>query len=237
MTYPNDVIGFARNNFMNLASSLGLYAAVSAELDSTLPWPGSEYFYSAATTFTSSKLHADFCIWAASTPDCGNQAFNVVNGDVETWENLWPRLAARFGAKVPENQFHRKSPPGLSSRTQLAERPPIADYHAAVAGLEGSRALAPSHLEARIDVTKWSQLDEVKEAWEKLAAREGLDKAAFEKATWGFLMFELGRDFDVIISMSKAREFGYTGYRDTWSAFEEVFAELEEAGVLPKRRS
>ena len=29
VTYPNDVIGFAKNNFMNLCTSLGLYAAIN----------------------------------------------------------------------------------------------------------------------------------------------------------------------------------------------------------------
>ena len=47
--------------------------------------------------------------------------------------------------------------------------------------------------------------------WEKLQAREGLEKDAFEKATWGFLGFVLGRNYNVVISMSKARKYGWTG--------------------------
>ena len=123
----------------------------------------------------------------------------------------------------------------MTSKTQLAERPPIADF-AEELGLEGSDALKPSYISARIDVTKWSQQDEVKKAWEELAQKEGLEKEAFEKATWGFLLFELGREYDIVISMSKARAYGYTGYQDTWTAFEEVFQELEAEGVLPKRK-
>ena len=241
------MIGFAKNNFMNLATSLGLYAAICAELNNDtknsdnnkppLPWPGSDRFYSAATTFTSSKLHAAFCLWAALEPRCSKQAFNVVNGDTETWENMWPRLAARFGCTVPRNQFAHKSPPGLSSRTQLAEHPPIADHAAAESGLEGSAALQPSHVEARIDVERWSREEEVQKAWGRLAEREGLEREALERATWAFLRFELGRDFDIVISMSKARSYGWTGYRDTWGCFEEVFAELEGEGVLPKPKA
>lgn len=37
--------------------------------------------------------------------------------------------------------------------------------------------------------------------------------------------------------MSKARKSGWTGYQDTWEAFEETFAELEEAKMLPRRQN
>jgi hypothetical protein len=66
-------------------------------------------------------------------------------------------------------------------------------------------------LEQRVSLVKWSQRGEVKEAWERLAEREGLRKEAFEKATWGFVDFVLGRSYDIVVSMSKAREAGWTG--------------------------
>lgn len=52
----------------------------------------------------------------------------------------------------------------------------------------------------------------MKKAWDKLASSHGLGKDAFEKATWGFLGFMLGRDYNLVISMSKARKLGWTGY-------------------------
>jgi hypothetical protein len=44
VTYPQDVIGVARGNPMNLATSFGLYAAVGKEVfpNSELPFPGSK---------------------------------------------------------------------------------------------------------------------------------------------------------------------------------------------------
>lgn len=47
--------------------------------------------------------------------------------------------------------------------------------------------------------------------WKKLQARDELEKDAFDKATWGFLGFVLGRNFNIVISMSKARKYGWTG--------------------------
>lgn len=232
VTYPNDVIGVAKGNFMNLATSLGLYASVSAEMGRELEWPGSETFYTRFDCFTSSKLHAEFCVWAALEPKAANEAFNVVNGDVESWQNMWPKVASHFGIKVKPDQFSH--PAECEKNMDMDPHPPISVL-ASEAGLVGSSALEQSHVEARIDLVKWSQRDDVKKAWEALAEREGLEKDGFEKATWGFLGFVFGRNFDLVISMSKARKIGWTGYLDTWEAIESVFEELEEAKVLARK--
>ena len=57
---------------------------------------------------------------------------------------------------------------------------------------------------------KWSKREDVRKAWEKVAEREGLSKA-LEKATWGFLGFVLGRNYNLVTDMSKARKLGWTG--------------------------
>ncbi|TKA79315.1 hypothetical protein B0A49_03555 [Cryomyces minteri] len=215
VTYPNDVIGVAKGNFMNLATSIGLYCAVSKELgNGDLVFSGSETFYTKSDCFTYSRLHASFNTWAALGPKASNQAFNVVNGDVESWQNLFPKLARKFG-------------------TTMAERPPLADF-AGERGLQDNKVLKQSAVEQRIDLMKWGQRDDVKAAWKKLAEREGLEHDAFEKATWGFLGFVLGRNFDLVISMSKARKAGWTGYVDSWDALSECSDELANEKVLPK---
>ena len=105
---------------------------------------------------------------------------------------------------------------------------------AAANGLVGH--FKQSVVEQRINLVKWSQRDDVKAAWDRLAEREGLEHDSFEKATWGFLSFVLGRNFNLIISMSKARKAGWTGYIDTWDAFEKHLSALEEGKVLPSRK-
>lgn len=239
VTYPNDVIGYAEGNFMNLGTAVGLYAAITKEMGQDLVFPGSPDFYTRFDTFTSSKLHAQFCLWAALEPRAMNQAFNVVNGDTESWQNMWPKLAKRFGLKVKADQFanaaEKLKDQGKdgASVMPLAERPPIAD-DAGVLGLQGHPALKQSRVEAIVDLPTWSKRDDVKAAWEKLAEREGLKKEALEMATWTFLGFVLGRNYDLVSSMSKARKAGWMGYRDTWESLEEVFEELEDAKILPK---
>ncbi|OIW30715.1 NAD(P)-binding domain protein [Coniochaeta ligniaria NRRL 30616] len=231
VTYPNDVIGVAKGAFMNLATSLGLYAAVEKELGRDLEFPGNEAFYNMFDVFTSSKIHAEFCEWAALEPKAANQAFNIHNGDVESWQNLWPHVARRFGMKVKADQFASASAKGLESVNVLTDKPPIS-VTAAELGLKGK--ITPSKVANRISLVKWSQQEEVKKAWEKLAGREGLDKTAFEKSPWWFLDFVLGRSYEVVASMSKAREFGWTGYIDTWKSLSDAFGELEAEKILPK---
>ena len=120
-----------------------------------------------------------------------------------------------------------------SSTREMAPQPPISAV-ADERGLQGTPVLEPSHVEQHIDLVKWSKRDDVKQAWNALADREGLDRDAFDKATWAFLGFVLGRNFDLVISMSKAREYGWMGYRDTWGSLKDVFEQMKAAGALPK---
>lgn len=231
VTMPNDVIGFAKGNFMNLGSTVAIYAAVCKELGHELPFPGAEVFYTMYDTFTEAHFHAEFCAWAALQQGAANQAFNVVNGDAESWQNMWPKVAKHFGLTVPADQFDRQAP--LATEVALQPQPPISTQARGI-GLEGRTP--QSVLTQRINLVKWSQEDKVKEAWQKLADREGLDPEALEKATWGFADFVLGRHYNVIQSMSKARKIGWTGYLDTWEAFQNLFTRLEAEKVVPRRQ-
>lgn len=224
VTYPNDVIGFAEGNFMNLATSIELYTVVQKELgnDNELEWLRYEGSYTCFDTFTRSKLHAQFCCWAALEPKARNQTFNVTNGDAESWQNLFPKVAQRFRMKVKLDQFAK--PPTSPNEMKLEKEPPVAKV-AAECGWVGRTE--QNKLESRIDVVKWSQQKKVREAWERLAEREGLVKDTFEHPTWWFLAFVLGRDFDIVASISKAHSLGWSGYRDTWDSLNETFDELE----------
>ena len=241
VTYPNDVIGVAKGNFMNLATSLGIYCAVTKEMGQELMWPGSPDFYTSFDCFTSARLHAKFNLWAAldkNNPRVSNQAFNVVNGDVESWQNMWPKLAAKFGLKVPEKMFTSEEEAGkmdekTGSVMELMKRPPLAEF-AAERGLKDTKYMKQSRVEQKIDLVTWSQRSDVKAAWDKLAKREGLEHDAFEKATWGFLGFVFGRNYDIVISMNKARKAGWMGYESTWESLDGSLDELVGEGVLPR---
>ncbi|KIW14628.1 hypothetical protein PV08_07412 [Exophiala spinifera] len=238
VTFPQDVIGVAKGNFMNLATAIGLYASVMATLPrGELAFPGSKENYLAFNCWTSAKTHAEFCAWAALEPKAGDEAFNVINGDTESWQNLWPKMAGRYGAKVPANMFPGEKYDGFeATRQELPTPMPLAVYAEAI-GLKDEFEGKHSVIHQQIDTTKWAQRPDVVEAWEKLRDRFGLQQDTWDKATWTFVTFLFGRNYSCVASMSKARKLGWTGYQDTWDAFEETFEELEKEGILPKPKA
>jgi hypothetical protein len=157
-------------------------------------------------TFTSAPLHARFCEWAVTEPRAAGQAFNITDGDVQSWQDMWPRLAARFGMRVAPGQFEGTT--GFEERVELAAPVPMGAFEEA-AGLQGR--VKPSVMEWRVRLETWSKREEVKRAWARLAEREGLQRDAFEKATWDFTDYVLGRNYNAVESISKAREAGWTG--------------------------
>ncbi|KAF9887794.1 hypothetical protein FE257_009600 [Aspergillus nanangensis] len=240
-TLPEDVLGYARGNFMNEATSIGLYCAVSKVLPgSELPFPGSKANYFTFNCWTSANLHAQFCLWAAVTPGAGNQIFNVMNGDTESFQNLWPRLAARFGCRIPDPMFPNggvRDTKGFgdyeSSTIRFPNKPPLKAV-AAELGLSADPTMENSPtLFLQVDPEKWAKRHDVNDAWAQLRQKYQLDQHAWDKATWDFLVMTMGRDWSCVGSMSKARKLGWTGYADTWDELEETLQILEREKVLP----
>lgn len=236
-TLPNDVIGYAKGNFMNEATALGLYCAVNKALPgSQLIYPGNKLNYFLFNCWTSAELHAEFCLWAATAPGAGNNLFNVANGDTQSFQNMWPRLAERFGCNIPENMFHPATTQDYvaeSTETQLSTRNPISMRAKELGIVDDPESLQTPSLRLPLDPQKWSQRTDVIHAWNSLKDRYNLDQAVWDKATWDFLTFVLGREWGCVASMSKARKLGWTGYEDTWESFERTFDSLEKEGVLP----
>ena len=93
---PHAISGFAIGNPSNLTMVIGIYAVISKALGLPLCHPGTAENYRALYQCTDSGLLARAIVWMATTPHCANQGFNITNGDLIRWENLWPRLAAYF---------------------------------------------------------------------------------------------------------------------------------------------
>ncbi|MGX7706533.1 SDR family oxidoreductase [Methylobacterium sp. Gmos1] len=94
---PQVVFGFAEGSAMNMVAAVGAYAAISRELGLPLVYPGTG---TRVTEATDARLLARAIAWAGRTAAAANQTFNVTNGDVFTWENLWPVIARAFRMEV-----------------------------------------------------------------------------------------------------------------------------------------
>jgi nucleoside-diphosphate-sugar epimerase len=97
---PSVVGGVALGNPMNLAVAIAVYAAMSKELGLPLRFPGKPGAYDKLLEMTDASLLARATVWAATDPRCANQAFNINNGDLFRWSELWPRLARFFELDV-----------------------------------------------------------------------------------------------------------------------------------------
>ncbi|MEV0703062.1 SDR family oxidoreductase [Saccharopolyspora sp. NPDC050389] len=99
---PSVVAGFALGNPMNLAMVIAVYAAISKELGLPLRFPGKPGAYDSLLEMTDAGLLAKATVWAATSEQAENQAFNINNGDLFRWRELWPKIAAHFGLEVAD---------------------------------------------------------------------------------------------------------------------------------------
>lgn len=97
---PSVVGGFALGNPMNLAMVIAVYASISKELKLPLRFPGKPGAYDKLLEMTDAGLLAKATVWAATDPRSANQAYNINNGDLFRWNELWPRIAAYFELEV-----------------------------------------------------------------------------------------------------------------------------------------
>ena len=97
---PSVVAGTALGNPMNLVMVIAVYASISKELGLPLRFPGKPGAYDKLMEMTDASLLAKATLWAATNKQCANQAFNITNGDLFRWNNLWPKIATYFGLET-----------------------------------------------------------------------------------------------------------------------------------------
>lgn len=100
---PDAITGFTPTTTpMNLAQGLGLYFSLYREAKgagATVPFPGSEKGWRSLHTDTFQDILSKMEIFAAlNTDKCGNgESFNVADGEVISWSQVWPRLCEYYG--------------------------------------------------------------------------------------------------------------------------------------------
>ncbi len=97
---PNIIYDFSPDRPRNIVSVLGAWAAMHKEMGLPLDFPGSRASYNALYDMTDATHLARAMKWMATSPTACNEAFNVTDGDVFRWHELWARLAKHFGMDV-----------------------------------------------------------------------------------------------------------------------------------------
>ena len=98
---PQVVFGESFGSPMNLVPAIGVYAAIERAAGSTAVVPGRPASVHEAVD---ARLLARALAWAADAPGARGEIFNVTNGDVYSWHDVWPSIAAVLDMEVGEPQ-------------------------------------------------------------------------------------------------------------------------------------
>ena len=90
---PQIIFGHALNAPMNMLNAIGVYAAIMQARGLPLIYPGGP---SAVTEAIDADLLASAIHFSFDNPDFDGQTFNITNGDVFRWQDIWSDLAGLF---------------------------------------------------------------------------------------------------------------------------------------------
>ncbi|MCB8829053.1 NAD-dependent dehydratase, partial [Escherichia coli] len=92
----------------------------SKELGIPLRFPGKPGAYDSLLEMTDAGLLARATVFIATNPASGNQAYNINNGDLVRWSEMWPKIARFFDLEV--------APPlPMSLNVVMADKEPLWD--------------------------------------------------------------------------------------------------------------
>ncbi len=98
---PQLIVGPNHGVVMNLPPIIGAYAAICKELGRPFAFPGgASWAWEAVDT----NLVADALFWGAEAENAKGETFNLTNGEVFMWRDMWPAMAEALGVEVgPDN--------------------------------------------------------------------------------------------------------------------------------------
>jgi nucleoside-diphosphate-sugar epimerase len=94
---PVLIVGESTGSAMNIIPAIGAHAALRRQDGhDDLPFPGGAPRVAQAVD---ADLLARAIAWAGESPNARNEIFNVTNGDVFVWQNIWPAIAEALGMR------------------------------------------------------------------------------------------------------------------------------------------
>ncbi|KAI5367304.1 hypothetical protein Slin15195_G024310 [Septoria linicola] len=180
-----------------MAQTLAIYLLITRELAEEAKMPTNFRYWNGTEQVSDAALLAEFMLWLAVRGDCANEAFNFANGDHFTWRFMWPRLAETFRAYSTPDQIFSKAEPAMGELRQ------------------------------EFSLARWAA--DKKPLWCEMCDATGTPEAkdAFDCAAWQSLDESFQRSWTCNVSMSKAREYGWSGFKDSFDSFSSAFADLK----------
>jgi nucleoside-diphosphate-sugar epimerase len=97
---PQLIVGPNHGVAMNLPPVLGAFAAVCRAEGRPFGFPGGLPY---VTEAVDTRLVADAALWAASAPQAWGEHFNLTNGEVFEWRDMWPAIAEVLGVEPAQD--------------------------------------------------------------------------------------------------------------------------------------
>jgi nucleoside-diphosphate-sugar epimerase len=96
---PQLIVGSTLDAPMNMIPVIGAYAAIcrAEGLPFSYPGGGDWVFQTSDSRIVAGAIH-----WASRAPEARNEVFNITNGEVCEWHELWPSIAATVGLEPGE---------------------------------------------------------------------------------------------------------------------------------------
>ena len=91
---PQLLVGGTVGSAMNIPPVIGVYAAICREIGHPFAFPGGAPFVWEAVD---ARLCGEALVWASQAPTARGKTFNITNGDVFSWRDLWPGIAHTLG--------------------------------------------------------------------------------------------------------------------------------------------
>jgi hypothetical protein len=125
---PTVIYGDAYGNNMNPMPVILAYAALQKAAGEPLHFPGRERLRILREA-VDADLVASALGWAATSPQAAGGTYNLTNGDVFLWENIWPAIADEMGMEVGEPRPHSLAETLPTRQDEWAEL--VAKHHLA----------------------------------------------------------------------------------------------------------
>jgi len=139
---PQLVFGDPVGSNLSVISVIGAYAALEKAAGRGLSYPGGPSYVVESIDV---DVLADAIGWATTSDASHNETFNVANGDIMIWENVWPAIAEACGMEVapPEPRSLLATLPGRQEEwAALVDRHGLASPRSLEAFIGGSAGVA-----------------------------------------------------------------------------------------------
>ena len=98
---PQMIVGPNHGVVMNLPPVVGVYAALRQAEGLPLAFPGG---VDRAMEAVDARLVGDACLWAAFNESAAGETYNLTNGEVFSWRDMWPAIARALDVPLGEDE-------------------------------------------------------------------------------------------------------------------------------------